>query len=945
MDRGLELLCGLSLDGARLTEVEDLDVGQAIVGCGVFGPSGLLRDLELRLGLVHLGASHSVRVARWSARLAALAPLGRFYSRSYDVDAWGTASELLRMRDLLVDAGWDGTAPHKDGDRVSQLSEVETHGDTPLPPGVGDRLRSVAGALDAGGSPGYMRIRTVEPVALWSHHWQKVFLKLMEGGCRVEPVEVIQSQAPATSDLGRMQRHLISGGDFVTPAGDGTLVFLRGETVWETAHATAGLLRAWQGEQERRAVVIRSGDALPLDLALARAGLPTQGIFSPSRLRPLLQVLPLTLELAFEPKDPYRILELLALPQGPFQGIVADQLADALAEMPGLGSEAWQKAKAKAADLIRTGILSKDRPAGTKPAETDAEATSAIEKAMRKVANWIEAPGHPQAAAPRDALLAVVERVKKWLQGQIIGTRKDASIENEGDPADHDESLLQIAYGHAAALAETLTADPRTTLGLVQVRQLVEAVVGSGGTLQLRDEEAGRIDHVDSAAAILRPRGTVLWWGCTSAAAEAPRPLPFSRAEHTALAAVGVHLGDARAEMAETAAAWRRAALAASDRFVLVAPRFERGEAVAVHPFWDELSARMGGKRHVLSRVNLGAQDVLHGKSPLTGFAVDTEDKAETSLPASRPEWLLPAKHLGRGDRASASSIETLLGCPLRWTLHYRAGLRSGSMVTLPEDHRLYGTLGHRLVELLHQGGAFKLKSAALHARTLATLDDILPREGATLLLPGRRGELAQLRQQLATAVLRLADLLHRSQLEIVEVEKEERIDWQGRELEGHLDVLLRNQANEDVVLDLKWGRTTYVDKLRNGTSVQLAVYAYLRKRPTGAKGKAFPAVAYFSLSRGICLATDNKTFDGTQVFPGDDAEGTWKRTEVTLKLIEAQLDKGRVPVAGVSDAPPVVQACGGDGNSPKHLLLAPDAACQYCEFDPICGRRWEAQR
>jgi RecB family exonuclease len=263
--------------------------------------------------------------------------------------------------------------------------------------------------------------------------------------------------------------------------------------------------------------------------------------------------------------------------------------------------------------------------------------------------------------------------------------------------------------------------------------------------------------------------------------------------------------------------------------------------------------------------------------------------------------------------------------------------------VSLPEDHRLYGTLGHRLVELLHRNGAWRLSNDALRSRTLATLDDILPKEGATLLLPGRRGELAQMREQLATAVVRLADLLRRSRLEIVEVEKEERINWQGRVLEGYLDVLLSNRDKEDVVLDLKWGRTTYASKLKEGTAVQLAVYAFLRKKAAGAK--VFPAVAYFSLSRGVSLATDEKTFVGAHVVAGDDAEATWKRTEVTLRLIERHLDKGVVPVAGVSGALPVVQTCGVDIDPTKQLVLAPDAACQYCDFDPVCGRRWEAQR
>lgn len=35
MDGGLEVLCGLSLDRACLTEVEDLAIGSASVGCAV----------------------------------------------------------------------------------------------------------------------------------------------------------------------------------------------------------------------------------------------------------------------------------------------------------------------------------------------------------------------------------------------------------------------------------------------------------------------------------------------------------------------------------------------------------------------------------------------------------------------------------------------------------------------------------------------------------------------------------------------------------------------------------------------------------------------------------------------------------------------------------------------------------------------------------------------
>jgi RecB family exonuclease len=301
--------------------------------------------------------------------------------------------------------------------------------------------------------------------------------------------------------------------------------------------------------------------------------------------------------------------------------------------------------------------------------------------------------------------------------------------------------------------------------------------------------------------------------------------------------------------------------------------------------------------------------------------------------------WQVATPHLGPAERASATSLEALIGCPLRWVLDYRANVRDGSLVSLPAEHILYGKLGHRLIELLHKGGAFELNGAGLRKRAHATLDELVRREAATLLLPGKAGELAQVRHQLAKAAVHLADVLKRSKLEIVEVERKEEVSWGSRTLAGRLDLLLVDRDQRDVVLDLKWGRTSYVEKLRSGTALQLAVYAYLRKTAGG--GGAFPAVAYFSLSSGTPLATDDATFDGAQVTGGDDIETTWARTETAAQLVERTLTSGRIPVAGVSRALAVVEACGApDGGGA--LSLASDAACTYCVHDPVCGRRWE---
>ncbi len=890
--RGLDVIAGLSLTpSSSLTEFDDLAAGEARLEQIALGPDALLRDLELRLGLAVPDVLPVVRVAHWSARLAALAPRGRFYSRSYQVDAWGTASELLTWRDLLVEAGWDGAPIPNGGERLSHLAEAEIlDGATPLPPSFGDRLRTVAEMLARAKSSIYARLRLVEPEALWSSRWREVFARLRGAGCAVEKLEFVPALAPPSSDLGRMQQYVLEGrAEPVRLEGDGSLLFVRGETTWETAHAVAALARMWSDST----VIIRQADAAPLDFALQRAGLATLGTTSASRLRPLLQVLPLALELAFDPKDPYRVLELLALPDGPFRGRVGARLADALADMPGIGSPRWNEEKAK----------------------LDGE------RRLARVAEWIEAPGHPQSGAPREALLAVVRRVEAWLQGRMA---IDANEDESG-------ALLGVAYAQTRALEEALIAEPRAQLGLVQLRQLIETTAGAGAAVAVHAEQAGRIDRVTRPAALLSERETVIWWGCTARSAETPAPAPFTRTERDTLAAANVVLVDPRAQMAEAAAAWRRSLLAARQRLILAAPRRELGEELAVHPFWDELQARTGGDRGALALVTRDARAILAGSLG----SVATVELKPGRLPEPRASWRAPAAHLTHSGRASATSIETLLGCPLRWVLEYRTGLHRGGLVSIPADRLLYGRLGHRLVQSLHQQSAFKLENFALRTLALKTLDEILPTEGATLLLPGRRGEREQVRNQLADAAVRLCAALHRADLELVEVEKTETVAWRGRDLIGRLDVLLVNRERRDVVLDLKWGQSTYSKKLQSGTAIQLAVYAYLRKQSLGAS--AFPAVGYFSLSTGKLLTTDGAFAANT--IDGDDIASTWSRADATVALVEAKLATGEIPVALAPAS--VIEACGAARGDRRHLALAADAACRYCDHDAICGLRW----
>jgi hypothetical protein len=60
------------------------------------------------------------------------------------------------------------------------------------------------------------------------------------------------------------------------------------------------------------------------------------------------------------------------------------------------------------------------------------------------------------------------------------------------------------------------------------------------------------------------------------------------------------------------------------------------------------------------------------------------------------------------------------------------------------------------------------------------------------------------------------------------------------------------------------------------------------------------------------------------------------------LGRIEALLHTCAIPVAGTGDEQPIVERAGGRIDAPDAFHIEPEQACAYCEYDAVCGRRWE---
>lgn len=897
-------LITLGLSGSSFTEHDAIPTDTALLGRPVLGPPALLANLELRLGLAVPHVSAGVRMQRWARELERHGTTPRFYTASYHTDRLGTAAMLLAMRDELVMGGWNGSPIDNGGDRLATFALIEAGFE--CMPGDGDRLRSIEEELVTTDARPFDAIVLAEPIEAWPGRWRRVFALLADNGVRVEPSRVSFQPIEGDSDLAVIQR-VLSGQDGTSGVrGDGSFVILRGETSWEAASAVAALLGAIATEQT---VVVRGGDVAALDGALVAHGLGSQGLTSPSDWRPVHQVLPLAIELAFEPRDPYRVLELLTLPGGPFDNYIGGSLARALERGPGIGGRPWCNAK----EFIVS-----------RAADGSSEGAARAAEIQLKIEEWFEQPGSSAEGATRDALLGVTRRVVGWLRDAYVRARVGTA---------HTATLLGAALAEAQSFEEALFHDTRDALDLVDARLLLEHV-REGHSLELSEETAGRIQAADSPTLLRARCDTVIWWHCVAGTEWRMYPRAWRLGELEALRTSGIALADPNARLRSEAAAWRSTITSARRRVVLVAPRSAIGERLEAHPIVDEIAARLGAGN--LSRVIVEARGLAHDGCWPGGLAIPIALNHSSSLPSAGTEWRVPPGSVPRFTEYSATSLQELLGCPLRSVLARVAKLRGGSLAAIPSGHLLYGKLAHRVVEELHRLDVLT-RPQSIDSLFDEVFDRLVRQEAAVLTRPGMTFELAQLRHQLRRSVGQLASLLANVRLRVLGVETRVRCEWRGGNLEGDIDLLLADENDRELVLDLKWGAKTYREQLQAGRSIQLAAYVHARGRRS-----APPRGAYFSLKQGRLLATEPISAEH-RVVEGPSLDSTWPKLERTLDVVESAMADGRISVTGVSRSLPLLSALGVlSGDDDEHLHQARGSGCDYCAFDAVCGKRWE---
>ncbi len=900
----MQIVFGLHLDGLKP------EAPQTVVGAPTLGPRGLLEVMETQLGLPTPISHPSEASFSYLQCLREASSPSRFFHRSLEIDPVNVARTLLGWREQWYAAGWDATFPDDAPARLADMAAVEAIAKGRVPPTYGERLQRVAETLKERRT----QIESVElhtPFGDLPYAWQRVvdlLPWLSAPGLELAPV------GPAGSDLVLVQTRLLSMVDrdecrIADPEplqGDRSVIVVRSASRDLSADAIAEFLLATGRISET--LLVAEHDGIILDNALERAGLPRCGFQRYTQFRAATQVLKLSLALVWEPLDPYRLLQLLLHPTGPLPRWVRSQLADAVAESPGIGGPVWVNA-------IR-GI-------GQTQRERYEVEEAEVEHVRTEIAYWLEGDRYdPVVGTPLEALLTRTSRVADWARTQIH------TVESETEA-----SLFSAVHAQAEALLTELARlreDGTEYIGRLELERRIDEVTTSAPDPSTY-EEAGHARAATSPAAVTGPWPTVVWWDL----ATAPTSIsyPWSRRELAVLRASGVALPEVEEIVRRQSREWLRPLCNAREQFVLVVHDDERG----THPLWTRIESLFDGIEVVQIESTL-----LGGETALEPLEVPTRALPLQALPAPRRWWSLPDDcTLVPREVESYSSVSKLCDYPHEWVLKYAARLRTGRAADVMDGSRLFGKLGHRLFEEFFRtyDGWLRVPDEVVLTWVRATLPGVVEREGAVLLGPGRGVEHQRVAATLETALVRL--LAHLRSAGVVEVTAEAsgEVPFAGHLLTGAIDLVLTGRNGQRAVLDVKWAGESYRHGLLSeNRTLQLATYSYLQKNLDGSE--LWPPGAFFILSTGNVLASDNSSFPDAIEVPskdGEDVANLWHRLQHMYDWRWAQLESGQIEVVTHLTVP-------DERSTPPAAGLRPVAGGdQYDDYVRLTG--WESSR
>ena len=474
------------------------------------------------------------------------------------------------------------------------------------------------------------------------------------------------------------------------------------------------------------------------------------------------------------------------------------------------------------------------------------------------------------------------------------------------------------------ALAQAIEALGQDLLPALLMERMVEQVLAEGAKNPQHIATAGGLRSVAHPAAIWNSIPRLVWWDFKGPGERVP-VMPWSLAEREALKSVGCVLDPSDVAASRIGWGYMNAVMQARERLVLVRSSLAGGEETISHPLSHQLAPLAAPNGVARWR----AEHLLSGNhQELAGRVLVRAEVALTERPKAQPVWDLPAAASAKiaGRTESATSFERLIDCQMRWMLLDVLRLSRGRFAEIPDSNQLLGNLAHEIANQVLQPGP--LEDAAIIAdKVNAVFDDLLGAIASPLQQPELAGELAAARVRVPESLVRLAELLRDKGLDVVGTELERAASFpDGLEVQGRLDLLVRDAQQKLGVIDLKWTRSAKrrVTEFTEGRAFQLATYSAIADPEAGGPADG----AYYMLNQRQLVGLTGSWLADDEV-EGQSLADTW------VSLVETWVSWRDIALGGRMVATGIAE---NEGHRPDPLGHAPgQAPCQYCELTSLC--------
>jgi len=812
--------------------------------------------------------------------LAETTPSGTaFFETSFAADRFATAEALLAWRDELLLAGWEFALNEKLPPRLRDLALVEVFFQKKLQdPELGVQAAGFADRFAQGID--LLKTRQIqldkillyEPVHLQTPVVQRVLAVFQKQNIEIEEVQ-IGGAAEEETRLGRLQSSIVIGKreNLTTfknlsnlEEGTGRLAILRARRDSDAATFLAQILR--ENPDYHPTFLIPEMNLL-LEQNLVNEGFAPMGVLSASLARPSLQVLKLAPAFLWEPVDVFKIMEFVTLPLKPLEPGLALEIARVLAEKPGLLSDTWFAAV--------FGYL---------------EQANITDKVREQYDFWFNRRRYPaDGTAPKRDAVALYSYLHEW------------SLVYYEDSGSNNPSLLVLAE-QARRIRELLETLPEQRIGFLELERIVRTIY-EPSPMQLAPAEVGSFDYAHQPGAFATRVEDLIWWNCILESVTPP-PDKWQKEERKFLDNQGVVLETPRQQSQRKQLLQMRPILQTSRSLLLVIPEQVDGAAAVPPLLLSDIEAIFGEETKDftfhLERENDRVRFAEWLKMPgQERISTRVAARPRPQIQLSNPALLTDSEY------ETPTNLDSLFYYPHRWFFRQKLRLYRSSLLSVTGDNTLLGSLAHRFFEKLLKENLRGLDRSALNDWVENEAANLLPREGATLLLYGREPDRMAFLKKVKNAAWSLVSLLRSNGWIVENTEMELQGHFVGMPVRGKADLVLR-RGEELAIIDLKWsGAKRRKELIQNGEDLQLVLYAHLLPPP-----EQWPHTAYFILDEGKMVARNASAFQEALVAgrAGDDhiaaCTAIFEKMEKTYAWRLAQIKKGQIELRTARTAP-----------------------------------------